>query len=903
MMKDFETLRPDPDALLESIRSAPKGKTGKLKIFFGYAAGVGKTYSMLDDSHDLFKSGLDVLVGYVEPHARPETMQLIDGLPALPPQILPYKNIQLKEFDLDAALTRHPELILVDELAHTNAIGARNKKRFQDVEELLNAGIDVYTTVNVQHIESLNDIVQNITKIYVKETIPDYIFDNADKVKLIDIEPEELLRRFEEGKVYSPERAETAKKNFFTKENLRLLRELAMRKAADRISSFNQSEWQTSEKMANNKLLVCVSPSPSSAKCIRWAERTAKAFHAPWVAVYVEKMDSHDFSEEQKKNIRTNLDLAERLGAEIVTLNGNDVASVVAEYAKLSGITNIVVGKSRNKKTLRSLFEMDFEDKLIFLLSTAEVHIIPDSNIQKPFKKPLRVRFGKGLFFSWRDMIKTFALIIAATLLSMGLRAMNIGEQNVIMVYILSVLIVSRITTGYLYGIVATILSVLAFNYFFTVPYYTFNAIQPGYPVTFVIMLFVAFITSALTVRVKTQALIAVSRERRTEVLYEINKRLLATRGLNSIVDLTNDYMIKLFDRSVIFYAQDPQIISQGFFVQSPSDPDASVMLGDDERAVAHWVFVNQKRAGAGTDTLMGATGFYMPVISQGIVLGVIGLACFKGKINHKDRLFLRMIASQVAMALERQALSDEQRQILIESEKEKMRSNLLRAISHDLRTPLTCILGASSAVLENGDTLDKQTHDKLVSDIKEDSQWLIRMVENILSVTRINDGSMEVTKKPEAAEEIVAEAISRIRSRFSGRKISVKVPDELLIVPMDGTLIEQVLINLLENAIKHSPDNSIIDVVVKKEGHEAAFEVIDNGVGIAQQNLPHVFDGYLLSEKRSPDSSRGMGIGLTICMSIIKAHHGGMEAVNKPEGGAVFRFVLPLEEKEENAK
>ncbi len=902
-MEDLENQRPDPDALLRSICREEKSRAGRLKIFFGYSAGVGKTYSMLGDAHDLLKHGVDVIVGYVEPHTRPETMRLLEGLPCMPPQVLPYKNIELKEFDLDAALKRHPEVILVDELAHTNAPGARNKKRYQDVEELLNAGIDVYTTVNVQHIESLIDIVQNITNVNVRETVPDYIFDNADKVELIDIGADELLRRFREGKVYSPDRARAAMHNFFTKENLRLLRELAMRSTADWLGSANQNEPQIVEKSTNIKLLVCISPSPSSTKCIRWTERTAKAFHAPWVAVYVEDMHSHTLSDEQKKNVRTNLDLAEQLGAEIATLNGNDIATVIAEYAKLSGITNIVVGKSRRKKSFWSYFEADLEDKLMSMLSTVEVHIIPDaSNVQKSFRKPPKVRLGRGLLFSWRDFWMMIGILAAATLLSEGLRALTIADQNIIMAYILSVLIISRITTGYLFGIIASILSVLAFNFFFTEPYFTLNAYQPGYPVTFAIMFFVAFLTSALTSTVKAQALIAVSRERRTEVLYEINKKLLATRGIENIVALTNEYLIALFDRSVIFYVDDPADSAAEYFVQSPAELDASAMKGEDERAVAHWVFVNQKRAGAGTDTLMGAIAFYMPVISQGIVLGVFGLSCFKGKVDHKDRLFLRMIASLVALALERQALSDEQRQMTIQSEKEKVRSNLLRAISHDLRTPLTCILGASSAVLENGDSLDHETRDKLIGDIKEDSQWLIRMVENILSVTRIDEGTMNVIKKPEVVEEILAEAVSRIHKRFGNRKISVKVPDELLIVPMDGTLIEQVLINLIENAIKHSPDDSVIHVSVTKSGQEAIFEVVDHGSGIAVEALPHLFENYIMNGGQSPDASRGMGIGLSICMSIIKAHHGGMEANNNPEGGAVFKFTLPLEEEREYA-
>jgi two-component system sensor histidine kinase KdpD len=331
--------------------------------------------------------------------------------------------------------------------------------------------------------------------------------------------------------------------------------------------------------------------------------------------------------------------------------------------------------------------------------------------------------------------------------------------------------------------------------------------------------------------------------------------------------------------------------------MQSPSDDDGSFMNSADERAVASWVFINHKNAGAGTDTLMGAGAFYTPVLSQGKALGVIGLSCLKRRLSQSSRYFLQMIVSQVAMALERQFLSDEQRHMLVEAEKEKMRANLLRAISHDLRTPLTCISGASSAILESGDTLDKQTHDKLLSDIKDDTQWLIRMVENILSVTRISEGLSSVAKSPEAAEEIVAEAISRIRNRFPQRKITVRVPNELLMVPMDGTLIKQVLINILENAIKHSGDDSVVEVKVKKDGKEAIFEVIDNGEGIAEQDFPYLFDSYVPDRKRSSDSSRGMGIGLSICMSIIKAHNGKIEAVNKKEGGAIFRFVLPLED------
>lgn len=892
---DNQDYRPSPEMLLEKIKDEEYSESGKLKIFFGYAAGVGKTYAMLDEAKERFQLGEDVLVGYVEPHERPETLRFLEGLPVLSPRTISYKGIELKEFDLDEALRRKPGLILVDELAHTNAGGSRNRKRYQDVEELLNAGIDVYTTVNVQHLESLNNVVEDVTKVSVRETVPDYLFDRADMVKVIDIEPEELLHRLKEGKVYREERAKTALNNFFTIENLRVLREIALRKATERISNENQNEWMMQEKAASTKFLVCIGASPSSAKCLRWTARAAEAFHSHWTAVYVEEEES---CKEQKQGLRENVELAEKLGAEVNTLIGHDIAQTIAEYARLSGITNIVVGKSRNKKTIRSLFEMDFEDRLISLLPNVEIHIIPDSAIKKRFKAKSSKSFLKpSIIVKKIDMFKMTGILLSALLLCEGLQKFNFGEQNVIMVFILSVLIISRTTEGYFYGVLASVVSVLLFNFFFTEPYFTFNAIGNGYPLTFSIMLLVALITSALTVRIKTQARLAVEREHRTEVMYEINKKLLATRGRENIVALVLDYAVKLFDRSVILYTINENAEMTGSFLQSKEEEDASFLNSEDEKAVAHWVFLNKKRAGAGTDTLMGAGAFYQPILIQGNALAVIGLSCKGGILDHNNRLFLRMISPLVAMALERQRLSDEQRNILVETEKEKMRSNLLRAISHDLRTPLTGILGASSAILENEGTLNPKVNHQLVVNIKEDSQWLIRMVENLLSVTRIKEGSMNVTKTLEAGEEVIAEAVSRIRIRYPGRNILVKVPDELLEIPMDGTLIAQVIINLLENAIKHSNEEELIEIHLRKQQELALFEVLDNGRGIPKEDIPYLFESFIPGSEKPLDSSRGLGIGLSICMSIIKAHNGRMEAENRSEGGAAFRFYLPLEE------
>lgn len=874
----------------EPVHFFEQKKRGKLKIFIAYAAGVGKTYAMLDAAKEKYKSGVDVVVGYVEPHSSLETLQFLKELPVLPLKDIGRDNFQMQEFDLDGALDRKPELIVVDELAHTNCVEMRNKKRYQDVEELLNAGIDVYTTLNIQNIESLSDIVHEITRVVVKETVPDFIIDNADTLEIIDFAPDELLRRFEEGKIYFPAKSYNRMKSIYTKRNLRLLREIAMRKAADRISYDNQNEKNISENVIGTKLLVCVSASPSSAKSIRWTERMAKALHAPWVALYVDNT-----ADENKDNVQLNLDLAKRLGAEIIRINGHDIPATISEYAKISGITNIVIGKNKSKKTLKSLFVTEIEDKIISLLPNVEIHIIPDID-QKHYKKLKRIQISDRLIFSWPDTLKTLGILSVATLFSLGLRMVDINSQNVVMPYILSVLIVSSITEGYLYGLAASALSVLLFNFFFAFPYHTFSAIEPVYRMTFVIMFVVAFITSTLTARIKTQARLSAEREHRTKLLYEINKKLLITSGLENIVALINDYIVKVFDRSVAFYAQDLEKDSTVFFKEASADQPISILQSEEERSVAHWVFANNKNAGCGTDTFKGAAAYYIPIISQVRVLGVIAISCTKGRLRPNNLLFLRMLAAQTAMALERQYLSDEQRRIMIESEKEKIRGNLLRAISHDIRTPLTGILGASSAILENGGNFDKETHDKLLSNIKEDSQWLIRMVENLLSITRIREGTMNVAKSAEVVEEIVAEAIGHIRKRFPARRISVKVPDDVIIIPMDGTLIIQVLINLMENAISHSPEDSDLEVEVGVEDRYVSFEVRDNGKGIAAEDFPYLFESYVPNGKRTPDSARGMGIGLSICMSIIKAHNGSLKAANRNGGGAVFKFRLPLE-------
>lgn len=891
--------RPDPDMLLANLRNQEEetlNKKGKLKIFFGYSAGVGKTYTMLEEAQVQYKRGTDVLVGYIEPHTRPETMALMEGLPMIKSRMVKYKNMTLWDFDLDKALEVHPELILVDELAHTNPPGSRNKKRYQDIEELINAGIDVYTTVNVQHIESLNDVVGEITKIAVQERIPDYFLDTADKVMLVDIDPDELMSRFEEGKIYTPQKASLALEKFFTYGNLTALREIAMRRTADRIT--RDAPLGKNSRPPFSKILVCVGPAPSSAHCIRTTARMAEAFHCHWVALYVKSNRGEFLTPEEEKNLQNNMNLAEELGAEIVTMKGGNIAMVVSEYAKLSGITDVVVGKTGRDRFLKNLFHESLEDHILFYSPDLEIHIIPQGPGVKPFGRA-KSFFGRrvqgALQFSWLDTLGMLGVLVLTTIISLTIRGFDLGERNIIMLYILSVLVVSRITKGYLYGIGASILGVLTFNFIFVEPFFTFNTIDPSYPVTFIIMLIVALVTSALTNGIKIQAKVAVEGEQRTEVLYTINQKLLATRGLTNIVNITNDFIVEIFKRSVIFYTEKPQNGVHGIFKQEINNEDDTYLMSKEEEAVAYWVFLNGKPAGKGTDTLVGAGAYYVPVKSQGTVLGVIGIACHEEELSPKRRSFLKMIINQVAMAIERQRLSDKQSQINFERERERMRSNFLRAISHDLRTPLTGILGASSALLENIGKIDEEKQKKLLTDIKEDSQWIIQLVENLLSVTRIGEGAMNLNKTPEALEEVVAGAVAMTRKRYEGVDITVKVPEDVVFVPMDGTLIEQVLINLLENAVKYGGAAPRIKIEVKKLKKEVSIGVSENGPGISESILGTIFEGYPIDTGKKTDAKRGMGIGLSICQSIVKAHNGSITAENKKNGGALFVVRLPL--------
>lgn len=895
--------RPDPEHILNKIKAEEKQNSkGMLKIFFGYSAGVGKTYAMLEAAQEIQEDGVDIVVGYVEPHTRPETLALLEGLEVLEPKSVYYKGIYINEFDLDAALKRKPEVILVDELAHTNAQGSRHNKRWQDIYELLEAGIDVYTTLNVQHIESLNDVVASITNVFVRETIPDKVFNDADQVELIDIEPEDLLKRIDEGKVYKKNQAKKAQNNFFQKDNLVALREIALRRTADRVNKDVQisrlSKGEIKTLATKEQLLVCISPSPASARVIRTAARMADAFKADWTAAYVQTSANEELAKESQKQLKDNMKLAEELGAEVVTLNGDDIVQQLINYANLKNITRIVIGKNQKKRNkILKFFKTHIADRLIEASSFIDIHVIPgtpDDYNDLSDKNASSINSILDLKMSFIDLLKVLAILIFSTIIAFGFYLTGTAEANIIMAYIIGVLVISLVTEGYAVGFIGSILSVLAFNYFFTEPRFTFIVYDSSYLITFPIMMIVTLITSTLTSKIKKQVDMSLQREAHTQTLYNISSNFLNIAGKEDIAFQGIEYLSNTLNRNIIVYLSDDYNNLEKPLLSS-ENKEIRNLLKSDEQAVVDWVLKNQTSAGVGTSTLPGSKAYYAPIKTQKNILGVIGVECSENDLEIDQRNFLNTVVDQMAIALEREQLRTEKEKSKIEIEREKLKSNLLRAISHDLRSPLAGIAGAAATILENKDQLDKETVYELVSGIYDDSEWLTKLVENLLSMTRIEEGKLQLKKTPEAVEEVISEAVHHLKNRSSDYTIKVKIPEDLVLVPMDGKLIEQVLINLIDNALKYTPPGTTIKINAYVNKNRIYMEVEDNGNGLPPDSIENIFDKFYAAENRSTDSRRGVGLGLAICKSIVEAHKGEIQAFNKKECGAIFRFYLPL--------
>lgn len=890
--------RPDPDELLKKIKIETNvTHKGKLKIFFGYAAGVGKTFSMLDAAHTALKAGIDVVVGYVEPHTRPETLALLDNLEQLPPLKVTYKGIILNEFDLDGALKRKPKIILVDELAHTNAEGCRHTKRYDDVEELLDAGIDVYTTVNVQHLESLNDIVASITQVIVKERIPDRVFDKASQVELVDIEPDVLIERLMQGKIYKENQAQKALSNFFSHENLVALREIALRRVADRVTrevESNKAASPNNDYFTSEHILVCLSSSPSNAKVIRTAARMANAFHGSFTALFVETPNSKELDQKNRERLRDNLKLAEQLGAKIATVYGEDVPYQISEYAKISGISKIIIGRSNNKRHF-FVHRLNFIEKLTAIAPNLDIYVIPD-NKAKPY---IKTNYNtKKPVFSLIDISITLGILSLCTIIGYIFYLLDFSEINTVTVYILGVLLISNLTKGRFYGISSSILGVLTFNFFFTEPRFTLNVYDVGYPVTFAVMLISSLITSTLTMRVKNQAKISAINAHRTEVLLETSQRLQRSKNIDDIIKKSTAQVMKLLDKPVIFYlAKDHQLLSP-YVLNNEEKPLDDVYINADEQAVAAWVLNNKKAAGVSTDTLPGAKVWYLPVSNRSNVLAVIGIVLIsKDELYPFERSLLIAMLNEVSFAIEKFNLNEIQKETQMIAEKERLRANLLRAISHDLRTPLTSISGNANILLSDENSIDKNSKNKLLNDIYDDSLWLINLVENLLSVTRIENGSMSIKTNPELVEELISEALLHINRKKTEHHISVNLKEDFLMAKVDARLIIQVLVNIIDNAIKYTDIGSDINVTAYRKNKNVVIEIADNGKGISDSDKEQIFDMFFTSSTNTGDNRRGLGLGLALCKSIVSAHGGEISVKDNKNSGTVFGFTLELVE------
>ena len=869
---------------------AETGGTGRLKIFFGYAAGVGKTYAMLEAAHQAQKEGVDVVVGYVEPHARPDTLALLEGLEVLSCREVDYRGIRLREFDLDGALARRPQLILVDELAHSNAPGCRHTKRYQDVEELLQAGINVYTTVNVQHLESLNDLVTSITGIVVNERIPDHVFDRANQVELVDIAPADLEKRLEEGKIYRQRQAKQALENFFTAENLTALREIAMRRTADQLNRTAVQEKKGKAARAGDHILICLSSAPSNAKVIRTAARMAEAFHSGFTALFVQTPETKELSGENIKRLRSNLRLAEQLGAQIATVYGADPAEQIAEYARVSGITKIVMGRV-NHRQHPWIGQKSLADRLIER-TDLDVYIIPDR--QPLYKKPLGKLRKSRVRFSWRDAVVTLLCLAISTAVGFAFDWAGFSESNIITIYILGVLVTAVSTSGHLYGAANSLLSVLAFNFFFTEPRFTLQADGPSYPVTFLIMLSSSIIASSLASRVKEQARMAAEKSYYTELLLGSSQKLQTIRTEWDCLRLTAEQLSRMFDRPVIYALNDADK-ELDFRIEPADEHTLLEKLSTEEIGVAKWVQKNNKHAGATTNTLPDSKWLFLSVRGTRGVMGIVGvpIAGYVVPDAFEKNLMVALLG-ECGLSQERIRLEEERNQIALQTQRESLQANLLRAVSHDLRTPLTNINGSVGILMGKDQTLKPEVREQLYIAIDDDTNCLINMTENLLAATQLETDRTKLKTAPELLEDLFQSAVRQLDRRARGHHISVDLEDQTLMASMNAGMIQRVIINMMNNAIQYTPKDSHIILSGTRRKDWVEISVSDDGPGIPDEAKKHLFDLFYTAEQGKPDSKRGLGLGLHLCQSIVNAHGGTITVSDHAPSGTTFRFTLP---------
>ena len=877
--------RPDPDALLRRVEAEERAAArGRFKIFFGFAPGVGKTYRMLQVARDLVavsRPSVDVAVGAIETHGRFDTAALLLGLELLPRRQLPYRGRTLEEFDLDAALARRPRLLILDELAHTNAPGSRHPKRWQDLLELLDAGIDVYTTLNVQHVESLNDVVATITHVTVRETVPDSVLDRADEIELVDIAPEELLTRLREGKVYLPEQASRAALHFFQRGNLLALREIALRRMAERVDAdvqaFREAHGVRETWATGERLMVCVGPAPASAKLVRAARRVAAGLRCPWTAAWVEPAAA--LGDEDRARLDQHLQLAESLGAEVARLSGARAADALLDHARRRGVTRILVGKPGRRRWLDRWRGSVLED-LVRGSGDVDIHVISGDAGEE--RAP---RIGPGLRRTspLRAYATAAGAVAATTALAGG--AKSVGIPDVEMLYLLGVML-SALRAGRGPSLLAAGLSVAAYDFFFVPPEFTFRVSDARYFLTFGMMFGISVVLSTLTLRLRRGEQAASQREERTATLYAVSRDLGSAIGAEAVAAVSARHAARVMGGAAVVLTGAPG---------EPLEPRGAwpdrFAVAPAEQGVARWALEHGAPAGRGTSTLPASEVICLPLGVAGRPSGVLALRPEGGATPDADqREFLEALGRQIGFALDRVRLGDEARLAALRARTEELRSTLLSTVSHDLRTPLATILGAATSLRDDPDLAPPARRD-LLEAICEEADRMSRLVSDLLDMTRLQAGAVTLRREWVPVVELMGAALGRVERALARHRVTTSLPDDLPLAWVDPVLVEQLLVNLLENAAKHTPPGTEVELRATSAADGLALEVADRGPGIAPGEEERIFERF----HRAPGArAPGAGLGLAIARAIAEAHGGRLVASNRDGGGALFRLALP---------
>jgi two-component system sensor histidine kinase KdpD len=891
-MADAPDRRPSPDALL---REAQKANRGRLKIFLGAAPGVGKTYEMLTSAHDRLKEKTDVVIGVVETHGRAETGALVEGLETIPRRAMPYRGQTLTEMDIDAILQRRPKLVLVDELAHTNAPGSRHPKRYLDVEEILAAGIDVYTTLNIQHVESLNDVVAQITRIRVRETVPDSVIERADDIELIDLTPDDLIQRLKDGKVYVPAQAERAIRHYFAPGNLTALRELALRRTAQRVDNqmvdYMRSHAIEGPWPAGERVLVCLQGGAKATATVRHAKRLADLIHAPWTAISVETTRSSRASSREQDSVVDALRLAQRLGAEPVLIPGQDVAESVIEYARANNVTHIIVGKS-GRSGWRQLVFGSITQRLINRAGGINIHVI-EAPEETPAERPPAMAAAAGPA-DIRPYAITTALVAMAIPVAMGLHSF-LGITNVALVF-LTVILIGAALHGLGPSLFACIVAVLAYNFFFLPPLYTFTIADPENVVALFFFAVVALIASNLAARVRGQALSARLRARVTDDLYQFSRKLTVAVTLDDLLWATAHQIALMLKVRVVLLLPEGDTIS----VRAGFPPED--LLDEADLAAAKWCWEKNHIAGRGSDTLPGGKWLFQPLRTGRGPLGVVGIIRDDpGPLLSPDQQrLLDALADQAALAIERVNLARDLHLARLQAETDRLRSALLTSISHDLRTPLASILGSATSLRSQDAILDDATKASLLGTIIEEADRLNRFIGNLLDMTRLESGALKPRTSLNDLSDVVGAALRRAGKILAAHRVEVQLPPNLPMLALDMVLFEQVLFNLLDNAAKHAPRGSLIVIQAEDRGDTVVLRIIDEGEGIPPADTERIFEKFYRAkgtDRQGTDRRRaGTGLGLAICRGFIEALDGTITAGNRTDRhGAVITISLPV--------